>query len=163
MQCVQCVPRDGLGFPIVPIIMGASAVAGLFMKKKGSKLTEADAKKLVQQIYLELLEREPDPGAQGYIDCLIKGAQHDPDKGWCDVDFIRTELLKSPEYRDLQVRKAQEAYGLAPGAAPGLAPSPGAPASGVYPPAGGGIPGEIFGIPLIYVIGGVALLMFMRR
>lgn len=162
MQCVQCVPRDGLGFPIVPIIMGASAVAGLFMKKK-TKLTEADAKKLVQQIYLELLEREPDPGAQGYIDCLIKGAQHDPNKGWCDVDFIRTELLKSPEYRDLQVLKAQQAYGLAPGAAPGLAPgAPGALPQGGYPPTGG-IPGEIFGIPLIYVAGAVALLMLMRR
>lgn len=146
----------------MPIVMGASAVVGLFTKKK-PKLTEADAKKAVQQVYLELLEREPDyPGAQGYVDCLIKGAQHDPSRGWCDVDFIRTELLKSQEYQDLQLRKAQQVYGVAPGAAQGLAPSQGAP--GYYPPTGGGgVPGEIFGIPLVYLIGVVALLMLMKR
>lgn len=166
MQCVQAVPRDGLGFPIIPIVMGVVSAVGALKGKGGGKPKEADAKEAVRQIYLELLGREPDPGAKGYIDCLIKGAQHDPNKGWCDVDFIRTEILKGSEYRDVEMRKAREAYGLAPGGAlpssgaPGAAPYP--PGAGPYPPAGDA-PGTIFGIPILYVVGGVALLMLMKR
>lgn len=155
MQCVQAVPRDGLGLPIVPVVIGAvSAIGGLF--RGAPKVTEEDAKSAVRQIYLELLEREPDAGAQGYIDCLYKGAQHDPSRGWCDVDFIRTELLKSQEYRDLQARKAAAVYG-APAPAAGFAPG------GALPTGEGISTMTIAGIPIVYLAGGLALLMLLRR
>lgn len=147
--------RDGLGFPIVPIIMGASSLVGLFKGKKGKpKVTEADAKKAVQQIYLELLERDPwnphDAGAMGYVQCLVEG--------WCDTDFVRTEVLKSKEYHDVQQRKAAAAYGAAPGATPSSS------SAGVLSPSFGSAFGGLnLGPYAPYLIGGVVLLMLLRR
>lgn len=154
MLRTQVAPRDGLGLPIVPIIMGVSAIVGLFRKPKKPKVTKEDAKNAVEQIYLELLERDPwnpyDQGAEGYVNCLVEG--------WCNTDFVRTEVLKAPEYRDVQARKAAKVYGTTP-------PVPMSGAPGAPPPSAFGdlIPPTIGGIPTAYVAGGLVLLMLLKR
>lgn len=165
----QTTRRDGLGLPIVPIVMAAVSAVGAIVgsRRRKPKVTREEAKRAVQAIYLELLSRDPwdpyDAGAEGYVNCLVEG--------WCDVDFVRTEVLKAPEYRDVEMRRAAQVYGLAPGASAGISPVPTvggglapslAPVGGPLAPAGG-IPSEVFGIPIVYLIGGVALLMLMRR
>ena len=110
---------------------------------KGVK--RSDAKKAVQQIYLELLLRDPfDPydfGAKGKVDCLVEG--------WCDVDFLRTEVLKSDEFRALQEKMASQTREQAQATlSPGFV---------------GGLPSAIAGVPLPYIIGGVALLLLVRK
>lgn len=152
--------RSGLGFPIVPIIMGVVSVVGAVKaKKKSSKISDADAKSAVQQVYLELLERDPwnpnDPGAMGYVNCLLEG--------WCDVDFIRTEVLKSKEYKDVQMRKAAVVYN------PAVAPSGFGESlflGGTAP--GGGIvetltSGTVAGIPFTWIALGLGLVLLMKR
>jgi len=165
---VQGVPRDGLGIPVLPIVMGVgSAVAAIVGKKKKPKVMREAAKSAVAQIYLELLGRDPwnpyDAGAEGFVNCLVEG--------WCETDFVRTEVLKSSEYRDVEMRRAAQAYGALPaggalvpaGGVPAAALAPGSAAGGLAPFSGGGIPSTIAGIPLVWLIGGVALLMLLRR
>ena len=110
-----------------------------------------DAIGAVNQIYLELLERPAigDPGSEAYVDCLVSGE--------CDVDFVRTEVLSSPEFRTLQegrVRKELEVRrATTPARAPGVA----------LPGLVAGLPSSIAGIPLTYIIGGVAVLFLLKK
>lgn len=148
MYSTRPAPGGGLGFPILPIVMGASALVGLFKKKK-PKITEAQAKSVVQQSYLEILERDPwnpyDKAAEGFITCQLEG--------WCDADQIRTWLLQSDEYHKLQKKKAAEVYGSSAASGGGALPSFSAM----------GLPSEIGGIPLPYLAGGILLLLLLRR
>ena len=141
--------QDGLGFPIGLAIAGGSALFGALKGKKKPKVTREDAESAVRQVYLELLERDPfdpvDPGAEGYVTCLLEG--------WCDVDFVRTEVLKSPEFRNLQTRKAQAAF--ATPAQAGFVST-----SGLLPSLPEGLDvGRIFP----YALGAIVLLSLMRR
>lgn len=166
MQTVQLVPRDGLGLPIVPIVMaGGSALFTLFNRPKcPAKMSADDAKSIVKQIFLELLEREPDyPGAQGYVDGLLLRNKADCENkpletpGQFSPDDVRTMVLSSQEYRDLQARKAAAVYGEPGG--PGASPA----ASG-YTSDGGGISTmSVAGIPVVYLGAGLLLLMLMKR
>lgn len=127
---------NGLGFPIVlPIALAVGSLVGGKLLKKKPKVTEADAKNAVQQVYLELFGRDPwspyDRGAEGYVKCLVEG--------WCDIDFVRTELLKSQEYRDVQTRKAQAVFAPAATGAPVLSLPGGLDVGGILPYALGGI------------------------
>ena len=121
-------------------------VEGDGLGTKGVK--RADAKKAVQQIYLELLLRDSldpwDSGAAGYINCLVDG--------WCDVDFIRTEVLRSDEFRTLQGKMAMQQRGQAREQVRQAA------VSSAFE-----IPSAIAGVPLPYIIGGVALLLLARK
>lgn len=120
----------------------------------GDGVKREDAIGAVNQIYLELLERPAigDPGSVGFVDCLVSGE--------CDVDFVRTEVLSSPEFQRLQevrVRKELEARrattsAMAPGAA-------GAALPGLV----AGLPSSVAGIPLTYIIGGFAALLLLRK
>jgi hypothetical protein len=129
------------------------------------KVSRDEAKRAVQNIYLELLLRDPwspyDAGAEGYVNCLVEG--------WCNTDFVRTEVIKSPEYRDKELARAQQVYGAAPAAGSSLVPSPGAPSYG-SPSYGspmamdGGITSmSIAGIPVVYLAGGLVLLMLLKK
>lgn len=147
---------DGLGFPVFTLIMLGTAVAGLFRHPKKPKVTKEQAKTAVQQIYLELLERDPwnpyDAGAEGYVNCLVEG--------WCNTDFVRTEVLKAPEYRDVQMRKAAKAYGPAESGAvttSGLPLVPGAPSFQSLTSM------TVAGIPVVYIVGGIVLLSLLKR
>lgn len=149
MYCPTCTRTPtGLGFPFALIGVGVSAAISALKAKGGkNKVSRTDAEKVVRQTYLELLEREPDPESEGYVNCLVEG--------WCDVDFVRTEVLKSPEYQDLQIRKATAVY---------------APEAGAYTPTtGGAAPSlasftsmSIGGIPLPYLLGGVLVLSLLK-
>ena len=103
----------------------------------------------VNQIYLELLGRESlnDPGAVPYVDCLVDRS--------CDVDSIRTEILQSPEFRTVQDKRASSEREQARQQAAGETTSPLALL--------GGIPSTIAGVPLPYIIGGVGLLLLLRK
>lgn len=121
---------------------------------KAPKVSQEEAKRAVQAIYLELFLRDPwnpyDAGAEGYVKCLTEG--------WCTTDYVRTEALNSPEYRDKELQRAQKVYGTAPG---GALPSSGAPG---YAPMDGGITSmTIAGIPIVYLAGGVVLLMLLKK
>lgn len=129
-----------------------------------AKVSQDEAKRTIQQIFLEILEREPDyPGAQSMVDCLLS---RENDKnfgpGSCNVDDLRTNVLKSQEYRDLQARKAAAVYG-----APAPSGSPGSASSSFYPTDGGGggiMSMTVAGIPIVYLAGGlVVLLMVMKK
>lgn len=148
MYCRTAQP-GGLGFPFALVGLGVSAAISALKGRKGEpKVSQADAEKVVRQTYLELLEREPDAASQGYVDCLVEG--------WCDVDFIRTEILKSPEYRDVQTRKAVATY--APTNQSGFAPTSG----GALPSVSSLASMSIGGIPLPYVVGGVLLFSLLK-
>jgi len=128
------------------------------------KVSKDEAKRAVANIYLELLLRDPwnpyDAGAEGYVNCLVEG--------WCNTDFVRTEVIKSGEYRDKELARAQKVYAAAPG---GALPSGGSsfvPSSGDYSPyapmGGGGIMSmEVGGIPIVYLAGGLVLLMLLKK
>jgi hypothetical protein len=55
-------------------------------------MTPAKAREVVRRAYLAVLQREPDAGAQGYINHVLR------DK-WSQQD-VEQELRKSPEYRN---------------------------------------------------------------
>jgi hypothetical protein len=55
-------------------------------------MTPARAQEIVRRAYRAVLEREPDPGAQGFVDKVMR--DH-----WSQEDVER-ELRKSPEYRN---------------------------------------------------------------
>ena len=129
------------------------------------KISKDEAKRAVQSIYLELLLRDPwnpyDAGAEGYANCLVEG--------WCNTDFVRTEVIKSGEYRDKELARAQKVYAAAPGGAlpsGGSSLVPSLPSSGgYYPPmdAGGITSMTIAGIPVLYLAGGLVLLMLLKK
>ena len=54
-------------------------------------MTRERAAEIVRRAYLSVLNREPDAGAQGYIDGVMR-------QGWTEEDVAR-ELRRSPEYR----------------------------------------------------------------
>lgn len=117
----------------------------------GAKGVSKDvAKTAVQNIYLELLLRDPwnpyDAGAEGFVNCLVEG--------WCSTDFVRQEVIKSPEYADKELARAQAVYG-----AGGTASSAAMP----YSPLGGIMSMTVAGIPVVYLAGGLLLLSLLRR
>jgi peptidase inhibitor family I36 len=59
--------------------------------RERNTMTAAKAEDIVRRAYLAVLKREPDSGARGYVDKVIR--QH-----WTQEDVER-ELRKSPEYR----------------------------------------------------------------
>ncbi|MGH7259945.1 MAG: hypothetical protein ACREI9_04605 [Nitrospiraceae bacterium] len=126
-----------------------------------AKYSEAQAKQAVQQVFLEILEREPNyPGVQGYVDCLLEREnKKNFGPGSCNVDDLRTMVLQSQEYRDLQARKAAAVYG-AP-AESGMVTTSGLP---FLPGAEGGIMSmSVGGIPLPILAGGLVLLMLLKK
>jgi hypothetical protein len=111
------------------------------------------AKRTVQTLFLELLLRDPfaqgpeqTAGAMGYVNCLAEGS--------CDVDFVRSELIRSAEYKDKELARARAVYG-----------GPAKPGAGTTSPAsvGGLLETTIGGIPLPYLAGGLVLLMLLKR
>ena len=60
--------------------------------KAKSVMTVPKAQEIVRQAYLNVLKREPDPGASGYVNKVM----HDH---WTQADVER-ELRKSPEYKN---------------------------------------------------------------
>jgi hypothetical protein len=126
------------------------------------KVSRDEAKRAVQSIYLELLLRDPwspyDAGAEGYVNCLVEG--------WCNTDFVRTEVIKAPEYRDKELARAQQVYAPTSAAASSYVPGASSPSSGgYYPPmdAGGITSMSIAGIPVLYLAGGLVLLMLLKK
>lgn len=140
MYCVQA-SQDGLG-GILSVL-----TFGLLGRDKGVK--RSDAEKAVQQIYLELLLRDPlnprDPGMKGFVNCLVAG--------WCDVDFVRTEILKSPEFRELQEKLVTQELERAKQFSGSSTFAFGLPA----------LPSVVAGVPLPVIIGGVVLLFLMMK
>jgi hypothetical protein len=59
-----------------------------------STMTPAKAKDIVRRAYLSVLKREPDPGADGFVNRVLN--EH-----WSQEDVER-ELRRSPEYRNRQ-------------------------------------------------------------
>jgi hypothetical protein len=133
---------------------------------KGPKVSEEEARRVVQSIYQELLLRDPwAPGSVGpagkggkpgydtvalsYVNCLVDR--------WCDVDFVRTEVIQSAEYKEKDLARARAVYGGAP-------PKPGA---GTTSPGAASVGGlletTIGGIPLPYLAGGLVLLMLLKK
>jgi len=131
--------------------LGKGAAADL--RRRGQ---EEEAKRVVRSIFLEFLLRDPfaegpeqTKGAMGYVNCLVEG--------WCDADFVRTEILGSQEYKDKELARARAVYGGAP-------PKPGA---GTTSPGAASVGGlletTIGGIPLPYLAGGLVLLMLLKK
>jgi hypothetical protein len=85
----------------------------------------------------------------GYVNCLAEGS--------CDVDFVRSELIRSAEYKEKDLARARAVYGGAP-------PKPGA---GTTSPGAASVGGlletTIGGIPLPYLAGGLVLLMLLKK
>jgi hypothetical protein len=59
-------------------------------------VTRERASAIVRSAYQSVLNREPDPAAQGYVDRVMRD-------GWTEEDVAR-ELRKSPEYRQARPR-----------------------------------------------------------
>lgn len=59
-----------------------------------ARLTREQAEEIVRRAYLNVLNREPDPGARGWVDRVMRDR-------WSQRDVER-ELRKSPEYRNRQ-------------------------------------------------------------
>lgn len=57
----------------------------------GSQISRREAERIVRRAYLEILGREPDPGAQGWVDKIL----HDR---WTEQDVVQA-LRDSDEYR----------------------------------------------------------------
>lgn len=69
------------------LALGATPYCGL-----GAVGTRARAEEIVRQIYLDLLDREPDPGSQGWIDALVSGRMIRAE--------VEREIRNSPESRN---------------------------------------------------------------
>jgi len=124
---------------------------------KAPKVSKEEAKRAVQSIYQELLLRDPwnpyDAGAEGYVNCLVGG--------WCETDFVRTEVIKSAEYKDKELARAQAVYG-APTQS-GMVTTSGLPLLPGTSMGGGIMDMSIAGIPLPYLAGGLVLLMLLKK
>jgi hypothetical protein len=126
-------------------------------------VSKDEAKRAVQNIYLELLLRDPwgtpyDQGAEGYVNCLTEG--------WCNTDFVRTEVIKSSEYKDKELARAQSVYGTggtASSAAAGGSSAAMPYDASSYAPIGGITSMTVAGIPVVYLAGGVVLLMLLKK
>jgi hypothetical protein len=59
-------------------------------------LSRQRATEIVRHAYQAVLNREPDPAAQGYVDRVMR-------EGWSEEDVAR-ELRRSPEYRQAHRR-----------------------------------------------------------
>lgn len=132
----------------------------------GKKFSESEARSAVQQIYLELLGREPDyPAAQGYVDCaregkncptLSGGKKIPPDERIVD---IRTHILRSPERADFQRRQLSAEMTEFTSTAGGDTSALASPGSFSFAE----IPSEVGGIPIAYFVGGFALLLLLKK
>jgi len=60
-------------------------------RQKAAAMTPGQAQEIVRRAYLDVLKREPDPGAQGYVNKVLR--DH-----WSQQDVER-ELRKSDEYK----------------------------------------------------------------
>jgi hypothetical protein len=133
---------------------------------KGPKVSEEEARRVVQTIYQELLLRDPwapgsSPGGKGgkpgydtvalsYVNCLVDR--------WCDVDFVRAEVIQSAEYKEKDLARARAVYGGPAQSGAGTTSPATSPAS-----VGGLMDTTIGGIPLPYLAGGLVLLMFLKK
>ncbi len=117
----------------------------------GGGVKREDAAGAVNQIYLELLERPAidDPGSVGFVDCLVSGD--------CNVDFVRTEVLSSPEFQAKQAGRVKKELEARQAATPTTAPS------FTIPGVVAGLPSSVAGIPLTYIIGGFAALLLLKK
>jgi hypothetical protein len=59
-------------------------------------MTRAKAQEIVRRAYLNVLKREPDPGAEGYINNVWR-------QNWSQ-EQVERELRNSPEYRQKNAR-----------------------------------------------------------
>ena len=59
-------------------------------------VTRERASEIVRRAYLSVLNREPDAGAQGYVNRVMR-------EGWTEEDVVR-ELRRSPEFRQARPR-----------------------------------------------------------
>ncbi|MCU0579356.1 MAG: hypothetical protein MUF69_07395 [Desulfobacterota bacterium] len=55
------------------------------------QISRREAERIVRRVYLDVLDREPDPGARPWVDKILH-------ENWTEEDLIR-ELRKSDEYR----------------------------------------------------------------
>ena len=136
---------------------------GLAGKKK---VSESDARTAVNEIFLELLGRPLEAGPSAYVDCLTKG--------YCDfaggsvkpenrIDAIRTHILMSPEFKRNQEKVAAKAFEelrVQGGSVPTGAAYAGSTIPGF---SGSAFSSSVAGIPITYLIGGLAVLMLLKR
>ena len=139
----------------------------------GKSVSESDARAAVNEMYLELLGRPLESGPSAYVECLTKGyCDFARDSQFWDgkgvkpesrVDAIRTHVMSSPEYRrrvETVITKSFEDV-RAQSVSGGGSFSSGSMES--FSMTGGGIPSDIGGIPLVYLIGGLAVVMLLKR
>jgi hypothetical protein len=67
-------------------------LSSLRVRVSFGKVTRPQAEDIVRRAYLSVLGREPDAGARGYVDRVMRDR-------WTEQDVAR-ELRKSPEYRN---------------------------------------------------------------
>lgn len=68
------------------------AVSSLRVRLDYGRMTREQAEEIVRRAYLRVLDREPDEGARGFVDGVMRHR-------WTQADVER-ELRKSPEYRN---------------------------------------------------------------
>ena len=59
--------------------------------RRGGQMTRRQAEQIVRRAYLDILGREPDPGAEGWVDKILRDR-------WTEQDVVRA-LRESDEYR----------------------------------------------------------------
>ncbi len=59
--------------------------------RRGGQMTRRQAEQMVRRAYLDVLGREPDPGAEGWVDKILRDR-------WTEQDVVRA-LRDSDEYR----------------------------------------------------------------
>ncbi len=59
--------------------------------RRGGQMTRRRAEQIVRRAYLDVLGREPDPGAEGWVDKVLR-------ERWTEQDVVRA-LRDSDEYR----------------------------------------------------------------
>lgn len=67
-------------------------ISSLEVRLDFSRVTRDEAEEIVRRAYLNVLRREPDAGARGWVDRVLRDR-------WSQSDVER-ELRKSPEYRN---------------------------------------------------------------
>lgn len=68
------------------------AISSLDVRLDFGRVTRAEAERIVARAYRAVLRRDPDPGAEGFIQRVLRDR-------WSQADVER-ELRKSPEYRN---------------------------------------------------------------
>ena len=67
-------------------------ISSLQVRLDFARVTRAEAERIVRRAYQNVLRRDPDPGAGGWVDRVMRDR-------WSQADVER-ELRKSPEYRN---------------------------------------------------------------